>query len=99
MRVTRRTLLRSATVAPMLLGAARAQAWHTRARDISEWIFVSPKSYQDPFNEIEMDVIFRDPQGREQRVPAFWAGGQEWRVRYAADAAGRYEFETAASDT
>lgn len=99
MRLTRRALLRSATIAPWLAAAARAQAWRTRARDISEWIFVSAKPYQDPFNEIELDAIFRDPQGREQRVPAFWAGGQEWRVRYAADGPGSYSYETACSDT
>jgi hypothetical protein len=86
----------------LLLGAAAAVAAQSRsaaARELSEWIFLSAKPYQDPFNEIELDVIVRDAQGREQRVPAFWAGGQEWRVRYAADAPGHYSFETICSDT
>ena len=93
MRVTRRSLLLGAAA------AAAAQSRYAVAREITEWIFVSAKPYKDPFNEIELDVIFRDPQGREQRVPAFWAGGQERRVRYATDAAGRYSFETVCSDT
>jgi hypothetical protein len=94
MKFTRRSLLLGAAAA-----AAGGQSRSAMAREITEWIFVSAKPYQDPFNEIELDVVFRDPRGREQRVPAFWAGGQEWRVRYAADAAGRYPFETICSDT
>jgi hypothetical protein len=94
MKFTRRSLLLGAAAA-----AAGGQSRSAMAREITEWIFVSATPYQDPFNEIELDVVFRDPRGREQRVPAFWAGGQEWRVRYAADAAGRYPFETICSDT
>ena len=97
MKLTRRSLLLGAAAA-----AASAQARRDTfsvAREMTEWIFVSAKHYKDPFSEIELDAIIRDPQGREQRVPAFWAGGQEWRVRYATDAAGRYSFETVCSDT
>ena len=63
-----------------------------------EWGYSSGKSYRDPFHEIELDVIFTDPDNKEQRVPAFWAGGQEWRVRYAAGVPGRYAYRTLASD-
>ena len=96
--LTRRGLLRSATLAPLLCRTLQAQTTTIMARELTEWIFVSAKPYQDPFNEIEVDAIVRNPQGREQRVPAFWAGGQEWRVRYAADTPGRYTFETTCSD-
>jgi len=98
MTLTRRTFLYAATVAPSLVTARAAQARQAVARAASEFIFESGKTYQDPFNEIELDVVFRDAGGRQQRVPAFWAGGQEWRVRYTADAAGRYPFETICSD-
>jgi len=98
MTLTRRTFLYAATVAPSLVTARAAQARQAVARAASEFIFESGKTYQDPFNEIELDVVFRDAGGRQQRVPAFWAGGQEWRVRYTADAAGRYAFETICSD-
>jgi hypothetical protein len=94
MKLTRRSLLFGAAAA-----AVSAQSRRGAAREINEWIFVSAKPYKDPFNDIELDAIVRDARGREQRVPAYWAGGQEWRVRYAADAPGRYSFETACSDT
>ena len=52
-------------------------------RCVVEWAYSSGKAYADPFNDLELDVVFTDPQGREQRVPAFWAGEQVWRVRYS----------------
>ena len=35
----------------------------------SEWSFASGKAYSDPFNQVELDVLFSDPQGQEWRVP------------------------------
>jgi hypothetical protein len=81
MALTRRTFLYSATAGPFLLAARAAQARQAVARTATEFIFESGKTYQDPFNEVELDVVFRDAGGKSQRVPAFWAGGQEWRVR------------------
>jgi len=68
------------------------------ARCVVEWAYSSGKAYSDPFNEVELDVIFTDPLGNEQRVPAFWAGEQTWRVRYSPAAAGRYAYRTISSD-
>jgi hypothetical protein len=34
-----------------------------------------------------------------QRVPAFWAGEDEWRVRHSPAAAGAYEYRTECNDT
>ncbi len=42
----------------------------------------------DPFNTVALDVIFSEPDGTHRRVPAFWAGGQAWKVRYAAGCPG-----------
>ena len=63
-----------------------------------EWGFVSSRSYPDPFNEVELDVLFTAPDGSEQRIPAFWAGEQEWRVRFATSQAGQYRWYTACTD-
>ncbi len=68
------------------------------ARCVTEWSYSSGKVYTDPFNDVELDVIFTDPQGHEQRVPAFWAGEQTWRVRFSPAAPGRYTYRTVPSD-
>jgi hypothetical protein len=65
---------------------------------VSEWAYVSTKQYKDPFNEIELDVVFTDSQKRSLKVPAYWAGGSEWRVRFAPPAPGEYQIRTVCSD-
>ena len=63
-----------------------------------EWAYLSGKTYADPFNEVELDVVFEDSEGGSWKVPAFWAGGQEWRVRFAAPQPGTYRYRTVCSD-
>jgi hypothetical protein len=59
----------------------------------------SGSAYADPFNEVEVTVEFTDPDGGMLKVPAFWAGGQEWRVRYASGVPGRHRYRWLCSDT
>ena len=68
------------------------------ARSVVEWYCASNHSYSDPFNDVELDVVFTDPAGREYKVPAFWAGEQTWRIRFSPPAAGRYSYRSVASD-
>jgi hypothetical protein len=68
------------------------------AHSVVEWSYNSAKAYADPFNDVELDVVFRDPQGHEQTVPAFWAGEQTWRIRFSPRVSGRYTYRTVASD-
>src|SRR5687767_14810574 len=86
--------MRFGVIACMILGLA-ATAW---AGPIVEKTFTSTKAYADPFNDIELDVIFTSPGGKEMRVPAFWAGGGKWRVRYASMERGIHRFRTVCSD-
>jgi hypothetical protein len=79
--------------------AAEGYTRYAMARCVAESTFTSGKAYTDPFNEIELDVIFTDPQGQERRMTAFWGGRQAWRVRYSPPTAGRYAFRTISTDT
>ncbi len=63
-----------------------------------EWGYHSGQAYGDPFSEIELDLVFTGPDGQDLKVPAYWAGGQEWRVRFAPALTGRYTFRTVCSD-
>jgi len=64
-----------------------------------EWVFSSGKEYADPFNEVELGAVFIDPDGEESFVPAFWAGGNFWGIRYASHKLGKHCFRTVCSDT
>jgi hypothetical protein len=52
------------------------------------------RAYTDLFNEVEVDVVFRDAAGESWRVPAFWAGDTTFRVRFAAPRPGRYTWRS-----
>ncbi len=67
------------------------------ANRVVEFGLQSSKAHADPFNELEVDLIFSGPGG-EWRVPAFWAGGQEWRARFSASQPGTYAWRSACSD-
>ena len=65
---------------------------------IVELSFTSGRAYADPFNEVTLDVAFTAPNGRTLTVPAFWAGGQTWKARYASAQPGLHTYHTACSD-
>jgi hypothetical protein len=73
---------------------------HLRATqfEAQEWSYTSSKAYADPFNEIELDVLLSHASGQTWRVPAFWGGGGEWRVRFAPPLPGRYRAVSVCSD-
>jgi Protein of unknown function (DUF4038)/Domain of unknown function (DUF5060) len=69
----------------------------TRFERMAEMSFDSKKSYGDPFNEVDVDVVFaRD--GASWRVPTFWAGGNRWTVRFAPPEPGEYTFHLESTD-
>ena len=62
-----------------------------------EWTIESTKSYADPFNDVEVDVIF-SKDGQSWRVPTFWRGGRQWTVRFAPPTPGEYAFHLESTD-
>lgn len=65
---------------------------------LTEWRYLSKKSYADPFNDIELDAILAHADGQPWRIPAYWAGGNEWRVRFAPPRPGTYQIISVCSD-
>ncbi|MQY69557.1 MAG: DUF4038 domain-containing protein, partial [Firmicutes bacterium] len=65
---------------------------------VAEIPFHSGKVYDDPFNEVDLDVIFEGPNGSKQVVPAFWAGENVWKVRFSTPVIGKYSYTTVCSD-
>lgn len=64
---------------------------------VFEWTLCASKSYQDPFNEVTLDVVVTGPDGQKQTIPAFWAGGDLWKVRYASPVTGAYRLRAVCS--
>ena len=66
--------------------------------NVTEWTFSSARATADSPDEVILDVAFVDPDGQGHTMPAFWAGEQTWRVRYAPTKAGRYRYHSVCSD-
>ena len=66
---------------------------------VAEWSFTSSGGHADPFNEVSLDVLVETPGGRSLRVPAFWSGGNYWRVRYSSPETGTHRWCSECSDT
>jgi hypothetical protein len=69
----------------------------TQANRMVEITFTSGRDYRDPFHKITLDVLLETPQGRTLKVPAFWAGGRVWKVRYASPTLGRHRWRSVCS--
>ena len=65
---------------------------------VTEWSFASKTRYDDPFNDVQLDVLFTDENGEERLVPAFWAGESIWRVRFSAPNPGVYRYRSICSN-
>jgi hypothetical protein len=62
-----------------------------------EWSVESSKKYSDPFNDVNVDVIF-SRSGQSWRVPMFWRGGERWTVRFAPPVPGDYSYRLESTD-
>ena len=65
--------------------------------EVFETSYKTTKAYTNAFADVEVDVVFK--QGEKQwKVPAFWAGGDTWKVRFAPPAQGKYTYCVECSD-
>ena len=82
------------TVLMELAAAAQPPASQNR---VFEWTFESQKVYADPFNDVDVDVVFTKA-GESWRVPTFWRGGSKWTVRFAPPTSGEYTYHLESTD-
>ena len=76
---------------------AKATADKVGQWEVFEMSFASSKSYDNPFIDVEVDVLFSN--GKEKwKVPAFWDGGRTWKVRFSAREKGTYSYRAIATD-
>jgi len=92
-------LLTLAALFLMTLTAIHAAAPEkVEANQVKEISLVSSKAYANPFMEVELDAVVTRPDGKQLRVPAFWAGGNDWKFRYASELTGTHSWKTECKD-
>lgn len=75
-----------------LKGAPRVAQW-TRF----ETGFTRATEYQNPLQDVHLEVEFVSPGGDKRTVLAFWDGGKNWKVRFSPDEIGKWTYRTRSS--
>ena len=79
--------------------ASAAEPVRTQANVPVEITFIAQRPHTDPFNDVTLDVQFTAPDKTVKAVPAFWAGGTSWKVRYSSALTGVHRWRSVSSDT
>ena len=62
-----------------------------------EHAFKSSLVYTNPLQEVTFSVVFTSPLGEKSEVFGFWDGGRTWRVRFAPDQPGEWQYQSRCS--
>lgn len=54
--------------------------------------------YNNPYTEVAVNAVFEGPEGQKRTVPAFWDGGDTWKIRFSPDMVGEWKFTTNCTD-
>jgi hypothetical protein len=82
-----------------LTGSAQSvEPKKVEVNNVAEINLVSKKTYRNPFQDIELDALITQPDGKQLRVPAFWAGDNRWSFRYSSPQPGVATWRTECSD-
>ena len=79
--------------------SSAAAVERTETNVVMEIPFKAEKPHANPFKDVTLDVVFTDPKGARKTVPTFWAGGSQWKVRYASPVVGTHRYRTQCNDT
>jgi hypothetical protein len=56
------------------------------------------RQYDNPYLDVGVTGVFISPTGKEMRLAGFWNGGQTWRVRFAPNERGIWNYRTESAD-
>lgn len=56
------------------------------------------KKYADPYKDVQLNVVYTKPGGKEIRFWGFYDGAQTWRLRFMPDVTGLWSYKSSFSD-
>jgi hypothetical protein len=92
-------LLALACLAVLPNVATAADSPPTEANVVAEITLDAAQPHRRPFLDVALDVVFTDPGGARKTMPAFWAGGNKWKVRYSSPIVGTHRYRTQCNET
>jgi hypothetical protein len=63
-----------------------------------EIVLHSTKDYENPFMDVNIDAIFTHEDGTVITLPGFWNGDNEWKVRFASEKTGIWNYSVTCTD-
>lgn len=72
------------------------------AQAIAQWTrfetqFTSDAQYQNPLQDVQVEVEFTSPSGKKHLVAAFWDGFKVWKVRFSPEEIGKWTYRSRSS--
>ncbi len=58
----------------------------------------SQKTYENPFMDVDINAVFTFEDGTEIKLPGFWNGENQWKVRFSSEKAGKWTYKITCSD-
>ncbi|MFC1762463.1 DUF4038 domain-containing protein [Planctomycetota bacterium] len=74
--------------------SAHAEANAVKVMAVNEISFNAQKEYANAYMDVDLWVDLNGPDGLSYRIPAFWDGGQTFRVRLVAIKPGKWTWST-----
>ncbi len=66
--------------------------------DRFEMAVTNPRTYPDPYTDVELNVVYTAPGGKETAFWGFYDGGQTWRIRFMPNFTGLWRYKATFSD-
>lgn len=72
------------------------------AQNIAQWqetelVLTASGTYANPYTDLSAWAVFTHESGRTIRRPAYWDGGNTWRVRFAPPLVGKWAWKAAST--
>ncbi len=80
--------------APMENEIQTTETW--RAAEID---FISDKTYEMPYIDVDIEAEFTGPSGQIMVMPGFWYEGNTWKIRFAPTEEGVWTYTVRCTDT
>ena len=64
----------------------------------AEIVLQSDEQYENPYCDVNVMGTFEHESGERHRIPGFWSGADEWRVRFAPPKTGTWEWSVSSDN-
>ena len=86
--------LRLLIAAAMAAGMAGCSPEQFHVYEVVEESFTAANTYDNPYMEVDLWIDLNGPEGQTCRIPAFWDGGQNFKVRMIATTPGNWTWSS-----